>query len=239
MSTAVTLRRAAVLVLLADGRSRPTVLLTERSPDLADHPGQLVFPGGAADTGDDGPCDTALRGPREEIGPDPVGVRVIGQLPPMALADSGFLVTPVLAWTLEAPALDQMNPAEVSAVLQVPLPGRRRVADDVRSPTGPAAPARPGYGRMTETVLDLLASMIGGDWARARRWRGVPLRWWMSSSGAADGPASVRRVPRSPRCGRRVIAQRAAMTVLPGENGGGGEKSWRGRRSARQPRPPP
>lgn len=161
LATAVTLRTAAVLVLLADGESGPAVLLTERSPDLADYPGQLVFPGGATDTSDDGPADTALREAREEIGLDPTGVRLIGQLPPVALSDSGFLVTPVLAWSAAPPALNQMNPAEVSAVVTVPLSARRRTTGDAGSRAGSAVPAPSGYGRMTETVLDLVAGMVG------------------------------------------------------------------------------
>lgn len=42
----VTLRAAAVLVLLTDSPTGPRVLLTRRAPDLADYPEQLVFPGG-------------------------------------------------------------------------------------------------------------------------------------------------------------------------------------------------
>ena len=77
----VQLRPAAVLVLLTDGPNGPCVVLTERSADLTDYPGQLSFPGGAADAKDDGPVAAALREAAEEVGLDPDSVQVIGLLP--------------------------------------------------------------------------------------------------------------------------------------------------------------
>ena len=44
---------AAVLVPLVNRPAGLTVLLTERSRDLPDHPGQISFPGGRIDPGDD------------------------------------------------------------------------------------------------------------------------------------------------------------------------------------------
>lgn len=159
-TTTVTLRTAAVLVLLSDGPSGPTVLLTERVHDLTDYPGQLVFPGGAADPEDDGPVGTALREAREEVGLAPGDARVIGRLPAVALSDSGFLVTPVLAWSPAPPVPDRWNPAEVRRVLYVPLADwRLGVRQASGSSDGQDRPSR--CGRMTAAVLDLLASMTG------------------------------------------------------------------------------
>jgi len=56
-----TLRPAAVLVLLVDSEQGPNILLTKRATALANYPGILVFPGGSAQTGDDGSVATALR----------------------------------------------------------------------------------------------------------------------------------------------------------------------------------
>jgi len=64
----VTLRPAAVLVLLTDGPNGLQVLLTERESTLADYPGRLSFPGGGRDKADAGPVGTALREAREEVG---------------------------------------------------------------------------------------------------------------------------------------------------------------------------
>lgn len=58
------------------------------------------------------------------------------------------------------PALNQMNPAEVRAVVTVPLPARRRTTGNAGSTAGSAPP---GNGRMTESLLDLLAGMLGSD----------------------------------------------------------------------------
>ena len=62
-------RPAAVLVPIV-AREAPTVLLTQRSAHLPDHPGQIAFPGGKIDAGDESPLAAALREAEEEIGLD-------------------------------------------------------------------------------------------------------------------------------------------------------------------------
>jgi 8-oxo-dGTP pyrophosphatase MutT (NUDIX family)/predicted amidohydrolase len=162
-SAAVTLRTAAVLVLLTDGSAGPAVLLTERSADLSHYPGQLVFPGGVTEGGDDGPVATALREAREEVGLGPTDIHVIGPLCPLALPDSGFLVTPVLAWSSSAGALEDVNPAEVRTLIRVSMRDWRRAVEEALRSAGPADREPPPCGPMTETVLDLLASMLSQD----------------------------------------------------------------------------
>lgn len=163
-ANSVTLRAAAVLVLLTDGPDRPHVLLTGRAPDLTHYPGQLVFPGGMADPGDRGPVDTALREAREEVGLDPTSVHIIGTLPPFGLPTSGFLVTPVLAWSNQPRFMHPANLAEVSTVRSIPIGdpvagiGRARPVDN--PDTDPTAP-EPSVGVMTATVLELLAAHLG------------------------------------------------------------------------------
>jgi len=146
----VTLDTAAVLVILADGPDRPHVVLTGRAPDLTNYPGELVFPGGRVDRGDLGPVDTALREAREEIGLDPASVHIIGTLPPFGLLASGFLVTPVLAWTSGLRFLHPANPAEVTTVRTVPV--GRLVAGGSDGVS---------VGAMTATVLELLTAQLG------------------------------------------------------------------------------
>ncbi|ALV38564.1 amidohydrolase [Streptomyces sp. CdTB01] len=172
----VALRSAAVLVLLTDDGDRPRVLLTERARDLGDYPGQLVFPGGAADARDPDPAGTALREAHEETGLDPDSVRVIGTLPAFALPESGFLVTPVLAWSASPVFSAGINPAEVRAI------GWRRlteVADDRNPYDGTDGP--PLAGRMTTAIADLLTGILirtehtPGSYARATA---VPAHAW-------------------------------------------------------------
>lgn len=153
-----TARDAAVLVLLTDSPDGPTVLLTERTPDLTDYPGQLVFPGGAADAADRGPVATALREATEEIGLDPSSVQVLGTLPTMVLPESGFLMTPVLAWSPRPVFTGPLNLTEVSTVSSKALG-----ADP--APVPPPDPAAPpttdgALGVVTGMVIDLVTGML-------------------------------------------------------------------------------
>ena len=148
----VNLRSAAVLVLLIDRPGGLRVLLTRRAADLTDYPGEMVFPGGAADLGDEGPVGTALREAREETGLDASSVHVLGLLPPQALLESGFLVTPVLAWSADPTFPGATNLAEVDTQAEVPLGGEPS--------DGAAAPDGAGYGRMTAELLRLLATLL-------------------------------------------------------------------------------
>jgi len=109
---------AAVLVAVVD-RPDPTVILTLRPETMRKHPGQISFPGGRIDPGDDGPVAAALREAEEEIGLPRSQVEVIG------IADryrtvTGFEVTPVLA--IVPPDLPLCpHPGEVAAVFEAPL----------------------------------------------------------------------------------------------------------------------
>jgi 8-oxo-dGTP pyrophosphatase MutT (NUDIX family) len=109
---------AAVLVAVVD-RSEPTVILTLRPETMRKHPGQVSFPGGRIDPGDDGPIAAALREAEEEIGLPPAAVTVIG-IADRYLTVTGFEVTPVLA--LVPPGLTLVpHPGEVAAVFEAPL----------------------------------------------------------------------------------------------------------------------
>lgn len=121
------------------------VLVIERASTLRTHAGQPAFPGGAVDSGDDGPVAAALREAQEETGLDPAGVVVLGTLPDLYLPPSGFCVTPVLAWEPHPSAVSALDPGEVVRAVRVPVadlvdPARRvRVAW-----TSPAPAARTG-----------------------------------------------------------------------------------------------
>ena len=110
---------AAVLVPLVDRRRGLTVLLTERTEHLADHAGQISFPGGHIEAGDLSPEDAALRETEEETGLSRRLVEVLGRLDTY-ITRTGFTVTPVVA--IAAPPLGlNPDPREVAAVFEVPL----------------------------------------------------------------------------------------------------------------------
>ena len=85
---------AAVLVPLYDDPRRGLVaVMTERRADLRNHPGQISFPGGRRDPGEE-LVDTALREAQEEIGLDRAGVEVMGALEPVGTWVTRFRVYP-------------------------------------------------------------------------------------------------------------------------------------------------
>ena len=110
---------AAVLfpiVLRSDGAS---VLLTQRTDHLKDHPGQISFPGGQSEPEDRSPMHTALRETSEEIDLAPEHVEVIGYLPEYRTG-TGFCITPVVA-VVTPPFELHPDPSEVAQVFEVPL----------------------------------------------------------------------------------------------------------------------
>ena len=136
-------RSAAVLMLFGESNGAPDLLFIERAHDMRSHPGQLAFPGGAADPDDGGAAATALREAVEEVGVDPAGVDVFGTLPRLWLPPSNFAVTTVLGWWREPNPVAVVDPAEVASVFRVPIaellaPEHRFM---VRHPSGWKGPA--------------------------------------------------------------------------------------------------
>lgn len=116
-------RAAAVLMLLAGtGFDDGDVLLLERAAALRSHSGQVAFPGGVVDPGDDGAVGAALREAEEETGLDPAGVDPLVVLPELFLPPSGFRVRPVLAHWREPSPVDVVDQAESARVARVALP---------------------------------------------------------------------------------------------------------------------
>lgn len=110
---------AAVLIPIVERDDAPGVLLTQRSSALRNHSGQVAFPGGRIDPGDDGPSAAALREAQEEIGLAPAAVRVIGY-GDLYLTTSGYRIAPVIGLVQPNQALT-LNPSEVDEVFECPL----------------------------------------------------------------------------------------------------------------------
>lgn len=113
------LRPAGVLIAVMDTTTGPEVILTKRSSALKHHPGQIAFPGGKQDEGDDDVIAAALREAREEVGLHPEQVTVLGTLPRHETVTS-FTVTPVLA-RVTGVFTPVPEPGEVAEIFTVPL----------------------------------------------------------------------------------------------------------------------
>lgn len=108
---------AAVLIAVTE-RPSPGVLLTVRREHLRTHAGQVAFPGGRIDDGEDAVA-AALREAAEEIALDPAAVNVIGAADPYRTV-TGFLVTPVIG--MVPPGLPLVvNEHEVADWFEAPL----------------------------------------------------------------------------------------------------------------------
>lgn len=111
-------KTAAVLVPLLD-LPEPELVLTRRADHLPQHPGQVSFPGGAAEEGDVSAVQTALREAHEEIGLPSSAARPIGFLDRTdTISDYRVLpvvalVTPPVSWVIDA--------SEVAEVFTIPL----------------------------------------------------------------------------------------------------------------------
>jgi NAD(P)H-hydrate repair Nnr-like enzyme with NAD(P)H-hydrate epimerase domain/8-oxo-dGTP pyrophosphatase MutT (NUDIX family) len=111
-------RLGATLALLAEADDDDLeIVYTLRREDLAHHPGQISFPGGRAEPGEEVE-DAALREACEEIGLDPDTASVLGRLPPFYIPPSRFWLQTVIArWNHPHPLV--AAEAEVAEVLQV------------------------------------------------------------------------------------------------------------------------
>lgn len=112
-------RAASGLLLLFPRSGRPHLLLTVRSRRLPHHRGQVALPGGLVDDGETLE-EAALRETWEEVGIPASEIRMLGALSPLLIPVSGFRLYPFVGATARPPAT-RINPAEVTAVIEVPL----------------------------------------------------------------------------------------------------------------------
>jgi 8-oxo-dGTP pyrophosphatase MutT (NUDIX family) len=111
-------RRAAVLVPLFVEAGELWVVLTRRSEELPQHRGQIAFPGGGVELGED-PWQAALRETEEELGLSAKPLLRLGQLDELD-SSTGFRIVPCVA-AVPWPAEFKPSEAEIAEVFSVPL----------------------------------------------------------------------------------------------------------------------
>jgi len=112
-------RPAAVLIPLLKEAGEWRLLFTRRNANLAEHSGQVSFPGGQVEENDGSIENTALREAREEIGMDPAKVRILGRMHDI-LTITNYSVTPVVG-VIPWPYPIRIANDEVSRVFTIPL----------------------------------------------------------------------------------------------------------------------
>lgn len=113
------LKCAAVLVPLIQDVDGWRLLFTRRTDHVESHKGQVSFPGGGCDEGEDTPEETALREAEEEIGVERTDVRVLGRLTNLVTVTS-FRVTPVVG-VIKWPTVLRPGIHEVERVFTIPI----------------------------------------------------------------------------------------------------------------------
>ena len=107
--------KAGVLVALYVAGAELYAVFTRRRHDLRSHAGEISFPGGRRDPGDESLLHTALRETEEEIGLPPDAVDILGALPPTPTIATNYgvypfvgLIEPGYAWTPSAWEVDEV-----------------------------------------------------------------------------------------------------------------------------------
>jgi 8-oxo-dGTP pyrophosphatase MutT (NUDIX family) len=110
---------AAVLIPILISTPDPRLVFTKRTDTLSRHAGEISFPGGLAEDGEDA-ASTALRETEEELGLSPQDVEVIGSLPPVHTRVTGILIAPFVG-LLERDPQFTPNADEIAEILEFPL----------------------------------------------------------------------------------------------------------------------
>jgi 8-oxo-dGTP pyrophosphatase MutT (NUDIX family) len=111
---------AAVLIPLYLHGGVLNAVFTKRNADLRRHAGEISFPGGRQDSGEE-LRETALREAEEEIGLATEDVEVVGALPPTGTFVTNYVIYPFVG-LIEPGGAFRPNPIEVDAVVELSLP---------------------------------------------------------------------------------------------------------------------
>lgn len=112
-------RTSAVMMLLYPVQGEMHTMIIKRPSYDGIHSGQLALPGGKKEQ-DETPVQTAIRETLEEVGVTVSPDEIVGDLTPLYIPPSNFLVHPFVAWLSHAPTY-MIDEREVDIVMQVPL----------------------------------------------------------------------------------------------------------------------
>ena len=112
-------RRAGVLLIFYPKNGEAHILFTKRSQEVAEHKGEISFPGGAYDTQDKTIIQTALRESKEELGLNVSEFEILGELDDVYVPPTRFLITPFVAF-MNQPPKPEPSLLEISEVLEIP-----------------------------------------------------------------------------------------------------------------------
>jgi 8-oxo-dGTP pyrophosphatase MutT (NUDIX family) len=110
---------ASVLVPVLVSTPDPRVVFTRRTETLSRHAGEISFPGGLADQGED-PASAALRETEEELGLAPADVELMGSLPQVHTRVTRILIVPFVGLLAKDPRFTP-NAEEIADVLEFRL----------------------------------------------------------------------------------------------------------------------
>jgi 8-oxo-dGTP pyrophosphatase MutT (NUDIX family) len=115
---------AAVLVALFESAGELHCVFTRRRRDLRRHAGEISFPGGRQNPGED-LRETALREAEEEIGLPRDAVALVGALTPTPTLVTSYAVYPFVG-VIETGHRWAPQATEVEEVIELPLPALRQ-----------------------------------------------------------------------------------------------------------------
>ncbi len=166
---------AAILIpVYRSGNGELRVVMILRNPGGV-HGGQVAFPGGKHDPGDETMLDTALREAREELGLVVDREDILAELPMTLTRTTGYRVFPYLA-RISVPERWQIAQREIAEILDVrlndlTLPGAHDKMID-RFPTWPKAEQVPFYqvgshrlwGLSYRILHPIIPRLVAGEW---------------------------------------------------------------------------
>jgi len=111
---------SAVLILLYPfGKRLHSVVILRNEYDGA-HSGQISLPGGKAEPTDADFKQTAVREAHEEVGIDPEGIEIVGQLSRFYVRPSNFVIYPYVAFMPHRPDF-RADTTEVQRIIEVDI----------------------------------------------------------------------------------------------------------------------